>query len=187
MKEKNKNHKLGFTLLELLVVVLIVGILAAIALPQYKRAVYKSRYNSLMTLVNAMYQAEESYYLTHDDYTSDFTALDIDLNGCTLSGNKKTCTYDWGTCSISIVADTNTNIGSSVQCFRTQGLYNGYIYYLRLNTGRGTKKRYCFAEGTDKNNTWNKVCKDVGATDFNTPIMFPINNSNLITGNMWRF
>ena len=74
-----KINKLGFTLLELLVVVLIVGILAAIALPQYQMAVMKSRYSAMMDIVNAINDAEERYYLVHDKYSETFDGLDIDI------------------------------------------------------------------------------------------------------------
>ncbi|WP_428038694.1 type IV pilin protein, partial [Candidatus Avelusimicrobium faecicola] len=38
-----KRNKKGFTLVEILTVVLIVGVLSAVALPQYRRAVERSR------------------------------------------------------------------------------------------------------------------------------------------------
>ena len=69
----------GFTLIELLVVVLIIGILAAVALPQYNLAVDKSRIMPYVPLIKSINTAEEVYFMANAEYTTDLTALDIDV------------------------------------------------------------------------------------------------------------
>ena len=71
--------KQGFTLIELLVEVLNIGILAAIAVPQYKLAVAKSKYVQLMVMGNSIWQAEKMYYLANGKYTSNLNELDMDF------------------------------------------------------------------------------------------------------------
>ncbi len=72
-------HKKGFTLLELLVVVLIIGILASIALPQYKVAVEKSRAAEAVTTLSSFSRGVEIYVMANG-----FSK--VDLMGQVVSG-----------------------------------------------------------------------------------------------------
>ena len=82
MKNKiiqNKKFTKGFTLLELLVVVLIIGILAAIALPQYRKATEKSKASQGLVLLKAINESFKSFYLVNNNYPTDFDQIDVSL------------------------------------------------------------------------------------------------------------
>ena len=53
--------KKGFTLVELLIVVIVVGILAAFAIPQYINAVEKAKVGSAKNSLGLIAQAEKMY------------------------------------------------------------------------------------------------------------------------------
>ena len=144
----------GFTLIELLVVVLIIGILAAVALPKYEMAVMRSRYATLKANVNALMNAEEIYHMANGEYTGDMEALAIDLTGCTLSGNKRVCTYPWGQCGINVTVNR-------LYCEDTRNLQNGYaLYWERSDVGT----EVCWSFSSTNSDKYGKLCQKEGGT-----------------------
>ncbi len=78
------KNKQAFTLIELLVVVLIIGILVAVAVPQYQKAVWKARASELLVLGKTIKNAQLVYRMANGKFTSDINELSIDVP-CTQS------------------------------------------------------------------------------------------------------
>lgn len=64
----NKNKAAGFTLIELMIVVAIIGILAAIAIPNFRSNQLKTKRGELALSLKAIYVAEKSFQVEEDTF-----------------------------------------------------------------------------------------------------------------------
>jgi type IV pilus assembly protein PilE len=70
----------GFTLIELVVATLVMGILAAIAYPVYVNQIQKARRGDAISAITAITQAEERYRMSHASYADDASTLNVDTS-----------------------------------------------------------------------------------------------------------
>ncbi len=73
-----RNRKFGFTLLELLIVVIIVSILASVALPQFGKMTRRAKASEAINTLGSIFTAESLYYQENGDkFTADTAALSL--------------------------------------------------------------------------------------------------------------
>lgn len=105
MKHSNKRIQKGFTLIELMIVVAIIGVLSAVAIPAYKSYVTKSELASGATTVRNLLTNIDMYQQEHGTYVG-MTLADVgasqtmsglgnlDLKALTVSSAQATFTFD---------------------------------------------------------------------------------------------
>lgn len=71
------NNQQGMTLIEIMIVVVIIGILASIAIPAYSQYVMRAKRTDATTALLQIAAAQERFYLQNNTYSGDPAALGV--------------------------------------------------------------------------------------------------------------
>lgn len=105
-----KQVQKGFTLIELMIVIAIIGILAAVALPAYQDYTIRAKASDLISLVTPAKLAVSETVLNNNAWPADFTAA-----GYTMATSPYVSSITLaGTGGVITVSSNATNLGAAV-------------------------------------------------------------------------
>lgn len=146
MKNKQRS-KQGFTLIELMIVVAVIGILAAIAYPSYIDSVRKSRRALAKSALMEAAQKQEAYYARNATYTTDLVNdLNYNTSPHKIKSDSQTVYFDM----IINNPDANCPITSCYKLTaRAKGdqLKDKFTRYRLWSTGRKQKYNGSWSDG----------------------------------------
>jgi type IV pilus assembly protein PilA len=108
-----KRTQQGFTLIELMIVVAIIGILAAIAIPAYQDYAKRSHVSEGLSLAAAAKTAVSEYWATNGDFPTDNTAVGLPT-AASISGNAVT-SVDIASGKITITYNSKVASGATLE------------------------------------------------------------------------
>ncbi|WP_413584752.1 type IV pilin protein [Bdellovibrio sp. HCB274] len=81
MKRTTRTSQAGFSLVELMVVVAIIGVLASIAVPAVNKYIAKARQSEAKTNLASLYTSEKAFYAEYTTFDSRFQAVGYSPEG----------------------------------------------------------------------------------------------------------
>ena len=76
---KKRRRKAGYTVMDVMVVVVIMGVLASIGLNQYNKYIARSRRPETVIAFRAIASAQREYLLTHGTFAGTFSELGFNI------------------------------------------------------------------------------------------------------------
>lgn len=107
-----RRYMRGVTLMELMIVVVIIGILAALSYPNYREFVARAKRSEARAALLKIATNQEKYYLQNNTFTSDLTDLGF---------NADPYTTDSGTYSVRITAADASNFTAEADYIPVDG------------------------------------------------------------------
>jgi type IV pilus assembly protein PilA len=123
VKKITQHAKRGFTLIELMIVVAIIGILAAIAVPNFTRFQAKSKQSEARTNLKAMYTAAQSYYAENDSFQGGMNGAILVTGYAPMPNNRYT--YIYGAAANSIAGTLGGACSGGVAAAWSQTSFTG--------------------------------------------------------------
>lgn len=150
----------GFTLVELLVVVLIIGVLSSIAMPMYKRAFERSRVAEARLNLKALSEAANRYYILHRSYIQpDYMTMEmLDIEP---PANPSALGVDTNRLYMYAIADRLDQMLTFRATRNSANIKQQYMIFYENVSGRPSRV-YC----TTKDSAPTISCADIGVTNF---------------------
>jgi len=149
IRNVRRGSRKGFTLIEILIVVIILGILAAIVIPQFSSASTQARTSALQSTVQTLRSQVALYKLQHGDTLPNIVGAN-----------------NWAPLTATSVYN-GTTVGPYMQSVPTNSLSNGFAVANGTSAGgfqTGFDYIYDYASGSGSGNIWGQSQNTAGGT-----------------------